>query len=200
MLQFTLLRTSLFVPPRYRANPFPPLPRESLRVVDRAKFNAEVERGQRAAQGSRGADWSMIGDGAISVLGGAVSTVGGVFSIASGVAAPAGVAGVVLGIPTMGFGVANIIDGFAGGHSKLPSGPAVATDIGFGGDGTVGQIVDVFSGGLPKNVRDGLLFGYGIYSSNIGQAMFRPSFSPISSSPFIIQRDNTNVVMPRFPR
>lgn len=146
-----------------------------------------------------GTNWTTVGNGAITVFGGAVAAVGGVIGIASGVAAPAGVAGVVMGIPAIGLGVANIIDGFQGGHRKLPSGPIEATDIGFGGNGSVGQVVDIFSGGLPKTVRDGFLFGYGIYSSNIGQMIIapRPAFSNPVVSPYIMQKDNTNVLLPR---
>ena len=36
-------------------------------------------------------------------------------------------------------GVANIVDGFQSGKRTLPSGVAEATDIGLGGDGSVGR-------------------------------------------------------------
>lgn len=37
------------------------------------------------------------------------------------------------------------------------------------GEGAVGEIVDVFSGGFPKDIANGLLFGYGFYNSNVGK-------------------------------
>ncbi|MDG1849273.1 MAG: RHS repeat-associated core domain-containing protein [Flavobacteriales bacterium] len=143
-------------------------------------------------------NWDKVASGAYTTIGGTLSTVGGVVGIATGVAAPAGVGGVCLGVPAMGLGVARMIDGFQGGNRIIPGGLAEGVDIGVGGDGSVGQVVDVFSGGLPKNVISGTLMGYGIYNSNIGQIIFRsPSYnSQNMPNPLITRSDNTNVVLP----
>ena len=146
-------------------------------------------------------NWDKVASGAYTTIGGTLSTVGGVVAIATGVAAPAGFGGVCLGVPAMGFGVARMIDGFQGGNRIIPGGLAEGVDIGVGGvggDGSVGQVVDIFSGGLPKNVISGTLMGYGIYNSNIGQIIFRsPNYnSQNMPDPFVIRRDNTNVVLP----
>ncbi len=176
-----------------------------LRLVDvkttRTNKNWLIERLDEANMEGN-TDWRMVKNGAITVFGGVITTVGGVIAISTGVAAPAGVVAVVTGIPSIGFGVANIIDGFDGGSRKLPSGLSQAIDIELGGDGTTGQIVDVFSGGIPKNVTNGLLFGYGIYDSNIGQMVLgpRPVISTPYRNPFVIQRDNTNVILPKILR
>ena len=114
-----------------------------------------------------------------------------------------GTAGVIGGIPTMGFGIAKIIDGVRGGSNKnkIPGGPLEATDIGFGGDGSVGQMGDIFSGGLPKNAASGFIMGYGLYNSNYGQMLFNSSHSNTSSGnsfgPYIVPADNTRVVTPK---
>ena len=146
------------------------------------------------AQSGGGINWKQVGDGALTTTGGLVSTVVGIVGIATGVVAPAGVAAVILGVPTVGFGVGNIIKGFQGGKKPLPSGPLEATDIGFGGDGTLGQVGDVFSGGLPKDALNGVLMGYGIYSSNIGQILLsNPKNVSNMNIPYTMPRDNTYV-------
>jgi len=163
--------------------------------------NAEVSLGGGDdCCGGNNINWNQVGKGAAAVLGGTHSTVGGVAGVVSGVAAPVGTAGIVFGIPTIGFGFANMIEGFRGGNPSLPSGPLEGIDVGFGCDGTVGQIGDVFSGGLPKNVASGLIMGYGLYNSNVVQYMINGSsggsFSPISDYPLETHIDNTRVRKP----
>ncbi|TAE61707.1 MAG: RHS repeat-associated core domain-containing protein, partial [Bacteroidetes bacterium] len=158
-------------------------------------------RGLSMANGKNGnTDWAMVGDGIVTAIGGSLSTVGGVAAVTSGVGTPAGVAGIVLGIPTIGFGLANIIEGLQGGQLSIPSGPFEATDLGFGGDGSIGQVYDIASGGLPKNTRDGILFGYSIYSSNVGQGLlkYKPSAAPPNQ--MVSRKDNTNAVIKIFYR
>ncbi|GCD80898.1 hypothetical protein DES35_1107 [Schleiferia thermophila] len=145
-------------------------------------------------------DWGKVTSGTITAIGGGAAAVFGIMGIISGVASPAGVAGVTFGVPTMGLGMATMIDGFQGGKQSFPSGPLEATDIGFGGDGSMGQILDVFSGGFPRNAASALFMGYGLYNSNIGRAMLNPPLiapqPPSGSMPYIAPRDNTNVAMP----
>lgn len=146
-------------------------------------------------------NWGKVGNGTMGLIGGAAFTVGGVLGIASGVGAAAGVGGISLGIPAMGFGLSEIIDGFEGGNRTIPGGVFEAVDIGMGGDGSIGQIGDIFSGGLPKSTLDGILFGYDFYNSKIGQTLLNQNSDvrfKIPMNPLILQPDNlkVNITLP----
>ena len=145
-----------------------------------------------------GVDWGMVGNGAITAAGGGLMFSGGIALSSTGAGALIGVSGIMLGSAAMGFGTAMMVAGFSGKNVNIPGGLGEALDKGFGGSGTIGQIIDIGSGGLPKNLLDAGLMGHGLYNSNLGQMML---FNPLninngSSNPFVAPRDNTNVVLP----
>ena len=145
-------------------------------------------------------NWNQVITGSASMLGGTLLTVSGGAAVLTGVGAPAGGAGIIIGVPAIGFGFANVIEGFRGGEQSIPHGLFEAVDVGFNGDGTFGQMTDVFSGGLPKNITTGVIMGIGLYNSNVGQGMIntssRRNFSSSSNSPREILQDNTRVRKP----
>lgn len=163
--------------------------------------NADVSLGGGGDCGDCGGqdvNWSQVFKGSVAVTGGLLLTVGGGIATASGVGSLLGVGGLILGPSTIGLGTANIIEGFRGGK-EYPTGPLEAIDIGVGGDGTIGQMGDVFSGGLPKNTASGIIMAYGLYTSNLGQKIINNSqrgelrFNYPSRE---VQQDNTRVRKP----
>ncbi len=117
-----------------------------------------------------------MAEGSFDLVVGIGGTAGGVMGLASGFT-PLGVAGITFGVPMVGFGVANIIDGLHGGARNLPSALGVAFDKGAGGDGTYGQIFDLFSTGLPKTTVEGVLFMHGVYKSNLYQSTLNQMYN-----------------------
>jgi len=87
---------------------------------------------------------------------------GGISALVTGVGIPAGAVALTLGAPMVGFGVVRIVDGFRGGYRDISGGFFQVTGEGFGGDGSFGQILDIISGGLPRNIASAFLTGYSI--------------------------------------
>ena len=112
---------------------------------------------------------SKIGNGAFGVFAGVWGVVGGIGLTATGPGAPFGAFAISVSIPTIGFGMANIADGLYMNRHNIPGGLFEAIDIGSGGDGTLGQIADMYSGGRPKGKVDVGIFIVGYYQSNVFQ-------------------------------
>ena len=153
-------------------------------------------RNTKVVKGKTSVNSQKVKSGLITITGGAVATVAGGASVLTGVGVPVGVTAMTFGIATMGFGLAQTFEGLNGGKRKVPGGPAEAVDWESGGDGTWGQLIDLLSGGFPRNAIEGAFFAYGLYGSNAFQFFFlaRPSGQPPMRSPFITRRDNTTVV------
>ena len=117
---------------------------------------------------------SEVLDGFATFTLGTAQVVGGAFLLPTVGGTAPGALMMSTGIPTIGFGLAKIINGIQGGTKSIPSGPAEATDIALGGSGTIGQVIDIACGGVPRTVGDKLAFGYSVISSNI----IKESFSP----------------------
>ncbi|PRY48545.1 hypothetical protein B0I27_1144 [Arcticibacter pallidicorallinus] len=146
---------------------------------------------------SSNVDWNTVGNGAMTFTGGALATVGGVAASLTGVGSPLGVTiSISTGISAIGFGTAMIIDGFQGGNRNLPGGLGEAIDRGIGGNGTIGQALDIGSGGIPNSIPDGIMTVHGLYNSNLGKQMMAPHY--INGNYNIDRRDNTKVLKPKF--
>ncbi len=173
---------------------------EQLKILNErlARESYNVKREDYEKDNNGNIDWKMVRKGAATTASGLVTTVLGAYAVYSGVGVSFGLSGISLGIPTIGFGVTKIIDGFDGGQRSVPGGPLEATDLGFGGDGSYGQVGDIFSGGLPKTTIQGIIMGYGIYNSNMFQSLNSDAskFSGFIPQPVFAPRDNTNVVIP----
>jgi RHS repeat-associated protein len=159
-----------------------------------ALANHTLHKGLDRPKPKKPINWAKVADGTITVIGGGAATVGGCLACLTGVGAPAGAVGITLGIPTVGFGTANIIDGFQGNSSDIPGGMFEALDKGFGGNGTVGQVGDAFSGGLPKSGFDKVMLVYDISQWNPTQSVLNtPSITPSGKLLGVTPADNTRV-------
>jgi RHS repeat-associated protein len=157
-------------------------------------LNHLVHKGADKPKPKKPINWAKVVDGTITVVGGGAATVGGCLACLTGVGAPAGAVGITLGIPTVGFGTANIIDGFQGNSSDIPGGIFEALDKGFGGNGTIGQVGDAVSGGLPKNSFDGAMLIYDVSQWNPTQSVFNtPSMISPGRPLGVTPTDNTRV-------
>lgn len=75
-------------------------------------------------------------------------------------------------------------------------GPGYTIDKRTGGNGYVGEAVDLTMGGIPSKGIDGLVFGLNILLSTPSRAIIQNNSSRIitgSSNDFIMQPDNTRV-------
>jgi RHS repeat-associated protein len=148
-------------------------------------------------------DYGKIVDGGVAVVSGVLSTTSGVLLCMTEVGAPFGAFEISTGIPTIGFGVSKIIDGFQGGNRELPGGVFEATEVGLGGTGSVGQVCDLVSGGKPKTCLEKSVFIYNTYQQNAFKSLMEAT--PKNNCNIILNqnqkndalvRDKTNVIIP----
>lgn len=109
-------------------------------------------------------------DGFMIHLGGLVSMTSGTLDLASsdGVTFFTGTVStgkIVGGFSAAAFGLVKMVHGYRGDKEETPGGLGEAVDRGFGGSGTVGQIVDLGLAGRPKKYYDFILLGYGVATS-----------------------------------
>lgn len=128
-------------------------------------------------------------DGFMIHLGGMVSMASGTFDLASsdGVTAVTGTVStgkIVGGFSAAAFGLVKMYHGYKGDKEETPGGLGEAIDRGFGGSGTVGQLVDLGLAGRPKKYYDFVLLGYGVATSQAFKNVFgKTSKSTLPNAP-----------------
>jgi RHS repeat-associated protein len=156
-------------------------------------INESPSNNQNIPNSDNQINWNKVAIGTASMVGGITSTIAGFGGICSVVGAGPGMLGVTFGVSTTGFGLANVVDGFMGSDQILPSGTFEAVDNGLGGDGTLGQSLDIVTAGIPRNVPTASAALFSIYNSNVFQSTFldRPII-PLAEENLSPQ-DNTRV-------
>jgi hypothetical protein len=133
--------------------------------------NYDIESRQVNSNSDNKVDWGTVTKGIGTTIGGIYSTTQGVQLCVTGVGTLLGGSLITFGVPTVGFGLAQIIDGFDGGNRNIPSGIGEAIDVSIGGTGEFGQWFDIVSGGSPSSMTNGLFLGFTVANSNTFERM-----------------------------
>lgn len=118
-------------------------------------------------------DWSTVLEGVATFTGGLLATAGGIAAAGTptGVGQVGGAFLISTGVPAMGFGVAQVIDGIQNdGAFDIPGGVTeavgLAADKGLGNENNelriTGSITDMVSGGAPKALVTGAIAVVGV--------------------------------------
>jgi RHS repeat-associated protein len=142
-----------------------------------------------AKQGINSVDWNEVGQGAFTFGAGIYSMATGVGNVYAGNKFM-GAAKIIGGFGSSAFGLARTISGLHGQTIKQYGGLGDAIDSGLGGTGTIGQTVDILSGGNPSTVVDVLVLFKSIND------MFGPHSVNITTSPGVMQQDHTRYTIP----
>jgi RHS repeat-associated protein len=99
-------------------------------------------------------NWELVKKGTWNCFTSGMTIVGSVITMAATEGASLPLSGTMLslGITTFGLGAGQVAIGLQGGAQEIPSGVFEALDEGIGGAGETGQILDLASSGVPKNV------------------------------------------------
>lgn len=165
-------------------------PEEKNITIDEKKNNRKVKTNQD--ENSK-VDIPEVIEGAAVATFGTAQTFAGVGLISTGVGAPYGVLLVSTGIPTIGFGFAKMGNGFQGGEKNIPSGTIEAIDKGVGGDGTIGQLVDIAIAGSPKSKMDIVGLAHSVGTSNAFKSVFNTPDKYFKTQDVGLKTDNVKV-------
>jgi len=106
--------------------------------------------------------WNCFSGGVVIVFSGATIIASDGASIEFGA-----LSGFTFGIGSFGFGLAQVTAGFEGSSEEIPSGIFEGVDIATGGDGSLGQIVDIASKGYPKSLPEKAITAVDIANSTL---------------------------------
>jgi RHS repeat-associated protein len=98
---------------------------------------------------------SEFTQGAVGVVGGVVAVGLGIAACLTGGGCAAGAGAITLGVPAVGFGMARMTNSMdSNSSSNIPGGLMEGVDVGVGGNGAVGETLDIgasiITGGFPK--------------------------------------------------
>jgi hypothetical protein len=122
-------------------------------------------------------NWELVKKGTWNCFTSGATIVGSVITMVAseGIALPLYGTMLSLGITSFGLGAGQVAIGLQGGDKEIPSGVFEALDEGIGGPGETGQILDLASSGIPKNVVDGAATAIDI--ANLDALKTRPNDS-----------------------
>jgi len=105
---------------------------------------------------------------------------------------------ITFGAVSMGLGAGMFATGLGGGNGdEIPSGIFEAFDVATGGDGTLGQLFDIATNGVPKNTSEFLYIIYEIANTNLFKDTgyeYQPPSLDINFRNLSLPADNTKVI------